>query len=196
VDLYKTLGVDRSAPAEVIEAAYRALAKKYHPDTNRTDPTAAARFRSIQLAYETLRDPSLRATWDRANPVVANRPAQASSLKPPPSSASSASPPNASSKAPPPPHGTYRWPTPDQPPTSPTDSNQRRNAALIGIVLLLIVGLAKNGGMFDTDAAGRTSTPTAQARVTSTPTSTKSPGPSPTPRHRPEATMTAARART
>ena len=35
MDLYKTLGADRSAPTEVIEAAYGALAKKHHPDKNR-----------------------------------------------------------------------------------------------------------------------------------------------------------------
>jgi curved DNA-binding protein CbpA len=48
----------------VIEAAYRRLARKYHPDAN-PDGGAAARMAELNHAYETLRDPSRRASYDR-----------------------------------------------------------------------------------------------------------------------------------
>lgn len=42
------------------------LAKKYHPDTNKGDPQAEARFQEAQKAYETLRDPEKRRVYDQA----------------------------------------------------------------------------------------------------------------------------------
>ena len=62
-NLYAILGVDRGAEAEVIDAAYRALARKYHPDVNRS-PDAAARTRALNDAHRTLHDPSARARYD------------------------------------------------------------------------------------------------------------------------------------
>src|SRR5687768_12248475 len=62
-DLYAILGVDRGAEPEVIDAAYRALARKYHPDVNRA-PDAAERTRRLNDAYRTLHDPDARARYD------------------------------------------------------------------------------------------------------------------------------------
>jgi curved DNA-binding protein CbpA len=63
-DPYKILQVDPEAEAEVIEAAFRRLARKYHPDVA-TDPDAPARMILINRAWEILRDPARRAAHDR-----------------------------------------------------------------------------------------------------------------------------------
>ena len=63
-DLYDVLGVTRQASDEEIKKAYRALARRYHPDANPNDPAAAERFKEIQNAYETLRDPERRRRYD------------------------------------------------------------------------------------------------------------------------------------
>src|SRR5215212_2078509 len=62
-DYYTILGVTPSAEDVVIGAAYRALMRHYHPDTNR-DPGAQARAREITAAYAVLRDPHSRAAYD------------------------------------------------------------------------------------------------------------------------------------
>ncbi len=64
-DHYAALGIDPGADQEVITAAYRALAKKYHPDTGATAGTASPeRFEEVQRAYEVLRDPETRRQYD------------------------------------------------------------------------------------------------------------------------------------
>jgi DnaJ domain len=63
-DAYRVLQVDPSAEPEVIEAAYRRLARKYHPDVS-DDPDAAARMRELSAAYDAVRDPERRAEYDR-----------------------------------------------------------------------------------------------------------------------------------
>lgn len=64
-DPYKVLQIDPSAEADVIEAAYRRLAKRYHPDVT-ADPEAQARMVQLNLARDVLRDPVRRAAVDRA----------------------------------------------------------------------------------------------------------------------------------
>lgn len=64
-DAYKTLQVDPEADQEVIQAAFRRLAQKWHPDVA-AGPEAAARMTAINRAWEVLRDPDRRAMYDRA----------------------------------------------------------------------------------------------------------------------------------
>lgn len=64
-DFYKTLGVEKNASADEIKSAYRKLAKKYHPDLNPNDSTAAAKFKEINEAYEVLGDEQKRKNYDQ-----------------------------------------------------------------------------------------------------------------------------------
>lgn len=61
---YSVLGVDKHASSSDIKKAYYALAKKYHPDTNK-DPKAKDRFSESQTAYEILSDPQKKEAWDQ-----------------------------------------------------------------------------------------------------------------------------------
>jgi curved DNA-binding protein CbpA len=63
IDPYKTLQVDPEAEDEVIQAAYRRLARKYHPDLAES-PEAAARMSAINAAWELIGDPAARRAFD------------------------------------------------------------------------------------------------------------------------------------
>lgn len=66
-DYYQLLGVSRSADSKEIQHAYRALARKYHPDVNK-QPRAEDTFKKISEAYHVLADPESRAQYDRFGP--------------------------------------------------------------------------------------------------------------------------------
>ena len=64
-DYYELLGVKKDAPEDEIKKAYRALAKKYHPDKNKGNKEAEAKFKEISEAYAVLSDKEKRAQYDR-----------------------------------------------------------------------------------------------------------------------------------
>jgi curved DNA-binding protein CbpA len=63
MNYYVLLGVPHDADADTIRSAFRALARRYHPDAGAG--ASADRFREILTAYETLNDPTRRGDYDR-----------------------------------------------------------------------------------------------------------------------------------
>lgn len=71
-DLYKELGVSKTASAEEIKKAYRELAFKYHPDRNPGDAAAEDKFKNINAAYSVLGDETKRRQYDEYGSADAN----------------------------------------------------------------------------------------------------------------------------
>ena len=65
-DYYKVLGVPKDAEAGEIKKSYRKLARKYHPDANKSDKGAEERFKEISEAYDVLSDSTRRKEYDEA----------------------------------------------------------------------------------------------------------------------------------
>jgi hypothetical protein len=63
LNLYEVLQVSAKASPEVVQAAYRVLARAYHPDVNQS-PNAARMMRQLNAAYKVLGDPERRARYD------------------------------------------------------------------------------------------------------------------------------------
>jgi hypothetical protein len=70
-DPYESLQVSRHAEIEVITAAYRTLARKYHPDKNASTVTTK-HMQEINAAYEILKDPVKRKEYDREHPFASD----------------------------------------------------------------------------------------------------------------------------
>lgn len=64
-DYYEVLGVDKNADDDTLKKAYRALAKKYHPDMHPDDKEAEAKFKEASEAYAVLSDPEKRKQYDQ-----------------------------------------------------------------------------------------------------------------------------------
>lgn len=110
IDPYKILQVDAEAEDEVIQAAYRRLARKYHPDLA-TTPGAEARMAAINEAWELIGEPAARRAYDRKRKPLVHAPA---ATEPKPDAAApSAAHPAAAGRAAPPPR------RPDGPPAGP-----------------------------------------------------------------------------
>ncbi|MFX1307910.1 MAG: DnaJ domain-containing protein, partial [Promethearchaeota archaeon] len=62
-DYYEVLGVSKDASLNDIKLAYRRLARKLHPDLNKTDPQAKEKFIELQEAYEVLSDEQKRQNY-------------------------------------------------------------------------------------------------------------------------------------
>src|SRR5258708_15699667 len=64
-DYYELLGVPRKAGAKDIRAAFRKLARKYHPDLNPGDKSSEEKFKQLQEAYDVLSDSKKRQMYDQ-----------------------------------------------------------------------------------------------------------------------------------
>ena len=64
-DYYEVLQLKKGASDKEIKAAYKKLARKYHPDVNPGNTDAEAKFKEISEAYQVLIDPQKRAMYDR-----------------------------------------------------------------------------------------------------------------------------------
>jgi curved DNA-binding protein CbpA len=81
-DYYAILQVSHAAEKEVIEAAYRKLAQKYHPDINKSEG-AEEKMKRINAAYEILSNPAKRAAYDATRRTVeTSKPRQSKSILP------------------------------------------------------------------------------------------------------------------
>ena len=158
-DLYSILQVDPAAEAEVIDAAYRRLARKYHPDVNHA-PDAAERMRDLNTAYSVLGDKAKRAEYDRDYPrrraaAVPDTKADAPQTRasdrarpgrPRPDRASDSH----THRAPDPPPAQDSGPTPQsrsEPESAPSEP-ERRNLVMIAVAVgsfLAIVWMASRG---------------------------------------------------
>ncbi|AKF06115.1 DnaJ C-terminal domain-containing protein [Sandaracinus amylolyticus] len=67
-DYYEALGVSRSTTQDELQKAYKKLARQYHPDVNK-EPGAEDRFKSINEAYDVLKDPEKRSLYDKYGPA-------------------------------------------------------------------------------------------------------------------------------
>src|ERR1043166_605096 len=74
-DYYELLGVSRKAGAKDIRAAFRKLARKYHPDLNPGDKAAEDKFKQLQEAYDVLSDAKKRQMYDQYGFYSENVPA-------------------------------------------------------------------------------------------------------------------------
>jgi len=68
-DYYKIIGVSPQATTEEIQVAFRKLARKFHPDVSQ-EPDAASKFKEIREAYEVLKNPQKRETYDKSTIII------------------------------------------------------------------------------------------------------------------------------
>jgi hypothetical protein len=145
LNLYEVLQISATASPDVIQAAYRALARAYHPDLN-PSPNAARMMRQLNAAYNVLSDPERRSRYDaqRAPTWRTRSPAQAA-VRPTPTP----SPP------PTPPKPTSASPTSTRPgvkravalPTAPVRTTWRVGR-LLGLLLVLVLMMGALGLAF------------------------------------------------
>ncbi len=83
LDYYRLLDIPPDADQRRVRAAYRRLAKRFHPDANRGSEAAAELFRQVNNAYRILSDPARRARYDEERAVRNQNTLPPASAKPP-----------------------------------------------------------------------------------------------------------------
>ncbi|MFM7550290.1 MAG: DnaJ domain-containing protein [Cyanobacteriota bacterium] len=68
-DYWAVLGLEPGADSQALKRAFRAQARRWHPDLNGSDPVAEERFKLVNEAYAVLSDPRRRAAWEAGEPV-------------------------------------------------------------------------------------------------------------------------------
>ena len=68
VDHWAVLGLNPGADAAALKRAFRAQARRWHPDLNGNDPVAEERFKQVNEAYAVLSDPGRRRAWEAGEP--------------------------------------------------------------------------------------------------------------------------------
>ena len=174
-DYYKILQVSPDAAPEVIQMAYKALAKKYHPDLNPNNADwAQERMKELNEAFEVLSDPEKRATYDSAHksaePASASSTSQTkteTSTQKPPEHESSHQPSPEKESPPPSPKATASTSgTPDSSKASSSQSNAHSFGFMdfldifLSVVLIFFVGrfAIKFFKSIDSDISSHTST--------------------------------------
>jgi hypothetical protein len=150
IDLYRELEVDPAASAETIEAAWKSLLKRHHPDVSANPAAAVEKVKRLNLAHEWLSDPQRRAMYDRARrqprvvrPPAPPQPAAPSTTTVRQATTTSAGPaPGPTATPPHNPYGEYARPT-DRPYTDPTPprptpvARPRRRPSTLALALVL-----------------------------------------------------------
>ena len=122
IDFYEILGVRPNSDEVVIQGAYRALIRKYHPDTNKSSD-ATAKCAMINEAYATLSEPTRRSQYDRILAETRSKSAGKQQNPPPP----------------PPP------PPPNEKQTAGSDSQPKaakNSRSSLGIIIVIVLGIA------------------------------------------------------
>jgi DnaJ domain len=131
VDYYQILGVHRQAEPEVIDAAFRAMARRFHPDRNVGDRSASERTRQVIEAHAVLSDPEKRRAY--------NRDWDAQHLPPPPVAKEPPSPrPTTPQPKPPPSAHPFAARPPSQPAAAKDRPQQRSSNWWRGVTFLAL----------------------------------------------------------
>jgi DnaJ-like protein len=153
-DHYSVLGVNADAPDEVIRAAYRALAAKYHPDRNPGDSAAELQLKRLNAAFRVVGDPERRKQYDELtqSPEASEPPHQATPNEPPACKAPGESVPGHEARSNKPP-----LTAPGKDDRAQTPSARAKNGNLVAVVVagaLIAVGaIATAAGLLQSGAS-------------------------------------------
>ncbi len=165
MDYYEILGVSRSSEKEVIDAAYRALMKKYHPDRWKGDSAVGQeKARQLNAAYETLGDPNMRAAYDHQCSKRSNEAPKEESQKASGSAASGAKDARPQDRSEPP-APSPRAPSRERVPQSRSNKGGFALAGMIAAVIMLLALYLQTTDYSKTYAQEASAPPSAAAAI-------------------------------
>ena len=120
---YSVLGINKTATAEEVKAAYRKVARKYHPDHNQGDAFSVQKFRDVTQAYHLLNDKTKRHQFDQGKIDSEGR------KTPPTAGPRQTTPPNSTRQRPK--HtATRQHPTPETPPNTSPETPKKEKSGI------------------------------------------------------------------